>query len=58
MAMLKHSQGLIEEAISLYEEAAEIARRVGNLRFAAVALVNLADTRLINHDYAAAVPRC
>jgi predicted ATPase/DNA-binding CsgD family transcriptional regulator len=55
-AVLYHSQGITDQALPLYEQTAEIARGIGDLRMAAVALVNLADLRVVNRDYPAAIP--
>lgn len=54
--LLDHYTGDLEAARRWYTEAADLAKHRGNLRLAAVALLNAADTRLMETDYEAAVP--
>jgi predicted ATPase/DNA-binding CsgD family transcriptional regulator len=53
--LLDHYRGDFIAARERYEHAAEIALSVGNIRLAAVALVNSADTKMIEFDFQSAV---
>jgi DNA-binding CsgD family transcriptional regulator/tetratricopeptide (TPR) repeat protein len=53
--ILKHYMGELEAARHLYAEAAELAQSLGDSRLAAVALVNSADTKMVERDYEGAI---